>query len=173
MKSAVPLLALAAAWTMVGCTQFSPQQSALTTPIGASEVEWSRRPGNNTVSGSAIMNAGGVSHSCAGQSANLIPDSEYARARMAAIFGNATKGMRAASLGPVKFERDDPLYVSTLRTTRCDSSGSFSFQRIPDGVWYVTTSVKWQGAGASQAEGGSMMQRVDVHGGRLVKVSLP
>jgi hypothetical protein len=79
--------------------------------------------------------------------------------------------MRAASLGPVKFERDDPLYVSTLRTTRCDASGSFSFTRAADGVWYLTSSVKWQGA--SQIEGGSMMQRVDVRGGRLVKVSLP
>jgi hypothetical protein len=42
--------------------------------------------------------------------------------------------------------------------------------RVPDGVWYVTSSVKWQGA--SQMEGGSMMQRVDVRGGRLVKVVL-
>ncbi len=78
--------------------------------------------------------------------------------------------MRAASLGPVKFERDDPLYVSTLRTTPCDAAGSFSFPRVPDGVWYVTSSVKWQGA--AQMEGGSMMQRVDVRGGRLVKVVL-
>jgi hypothetical protein len=49
---------------------------------------------------------------------------ETMRARMTAIFGNATKGMRAASLGPVKFERDDPLYVSTLRTRPCDVAGS-------------------------------------------------
>ena len=90
---------------------------------------------------------------------------------MAAIFGSEAKGMRAASLGPAKFERDDPLYVSTLRTTRCDGSGTFSFARVPDGVWYVTSSVKWQGA--SQVEGGSMMQRVEVRGGRQVKVSLP
>ena len=122
------------------------------------------------MSGIAVINAGGTSHSCAGQSANLIPDSAYARARMTAIFGNATKGMRAASLGAVKFERDDPLYVSTLRTTRCDALGSFSFPRVPDGVWYVTSSVKWQGA--SQIEGGSLMQRVDLSGGRLVKVTL-
>jgi hypothetical protein len=89
---------------------------------------------------------------------------------MTAIFGNATRGMRAASLGPVKFERDDPLYVSALRTTPCDVAGSFSFPRVPDGVWYVTSSAKWQGA--AQMEGGSMMQRVDVRGGRLVKVVL-
>ena len=143
----------------------------MSTPIAPSEVDWSRKSGANTVSGNALMKAGGTTHTCAGQSANLIPDSAYARARMTAIFGNETKGMRAASLGPAKFDRDDPLYVSSLRTTRCDASGSFSFPRVPDGVWYVTSSVKWQGA--SQVEGGSMMQRVDVRGGKLVKVTLP
>lgn len=157
---------------VAGCTQFAPpQQTALSTPIAPSEIDWSRKSGANTVSGVAVINAGGMPHTCAGESALLIPDSAYARARMTAIFGNTTKGMRAASQGPAKFDRDDPLYVSTLRTTRCDASGSFSFPRVPDGVWYVTSSVKWQGA--SQVEGGSMMRRVDVRGGRLVKVSLP
>jgi hypothetical protein len=169
MKRAAPLLGLILA--VAGCAQFQPQQTALSTPIAPSEVDWARASGANTVSGVALIKAGGASHSCAGQSAILIPDSAYARARMTAIFGNATKGTRAASLGPAKFERDDPLYVSTLRTTRCDVSGSFSFPRVPDGVWYVTSSVKWQGA--SQVEGGSMMQRVDVRGGRLAKVMLP
>ena len=153
-----------------GCAQLGLQETALSTPIAASEVDWARKSGANTVSGLAVMNAGGTTHTCAGQSANLIPDSAYARARMTAIFGNATKGTRAASLGPVKFERDDPLYVSTLRTAPCDAAGSFSFPRVPDGVWYVTSSVKWQGA--SQIEGGSMMQRIDVRGGKLVKVVL-
>lgn len=169
MKPAAMFLILILAVT--GCAQFTPQETALSTPIAPSEVDWARGTGSNSVSGTAVMKAGGTSHTCAGQSAILIPDTAYARARMTAIFGNASKGMRAASLGPVKFERDDPLYVSSLRTTRCDASGSFSFPRVPDGIWYVTTSVKWQGA--SQAEGGSMMQRVDVRGGRLVKVSLP
>ena len=169
MKPASLFLGLILAAT--GCAQFGLQQAALSTPIAPSDVDWARRGGANTVSGIAIMNAGGTSHSCAGQSANLIPDNAYARARMTAIFGNATRGMRAASLGAVKFDSDDPLYVSTLRTVRCDAMGSFSFPRVPDGVWYVTSSVKWQGA--SQVEGGSVMQRVDLRGGRLVKVMLP
>jgi len=71
-----------------------------------------------------------------------------------------------------KFDRDDPLYVSTLRRTTCDASGSSSFPRVPDSVWYVTTAVKWDGPG-HRAEGGSMMKRVDVRGGKLVKVTLP
>ena len=156
---------------VAGCAQFSPQQSALTSGIAPAEVEWARKTGRNTVSGTASLKVAGTTHSCAGQSANLIPETAYARARMTAIFGNASRGTRAASLGPVKFERDDPLYVSSLRTARCDAAGSFSFPGVPDGAWYVTTSVKWQGT--AQVEGSSMMQRVDVQGGKLVKVTLP
>lgn len=167
MKPAALLLGL----LLAGCAQLGLQDRALSTPIAPSEVDWARKSGANSVSGIALMKAGGATHTCAGQSANLIPDSAYARARMAAIFGSEARGMRASSLGPVKFERDDPLYVSTLRTTRCDGSGTFSFARVPDGIWYATTSVKWQGA--SQTEGGSMMQRVELRGGRQVKVSLP
>lgn len=177
MKSAAfpTALFLALGLVLAGCAQlglptFGLQGAALSTPIAPAEVEWSRKSGANTVAGTATLKAGSATHTCAGQSANLIPDTAYARARMTAIFGNDTRGMRAASLGPVKFERDDPLYVSTLRTTRCDASGSFAFPHVPDGVWYVTSSVKW---GPTQMEGGSMMQRLDVRGGRLVKVVLP
>jgi hypothetical protein len=153
---------------LAGCAQFQ-QQAALSTGIAPGEVEWARKTGRNTVSGNASLKSGGTTYTCAGQSANLIPDTAYARARMTAIFGNSSRGTRAANLGPVKFERDDPLYVSTLRTARCDTSGSFSFPGVPDGVWYVTTSVKWQDG----TQGSSMMQRVDVQGGRLTKVILP
>jgi hypothetical protein len=153
---------------LAGCAQFQ-QQAALSSGIAPAEVEWARKTGRNTVSGNASLKSGGTTYTCAGQSANLIPDTAYARARMTAIFGNSSRGTRAANLGPVKFERDDPLYVSTLRTARCDTSGSFSFPGVPDGVWYVTTSVKWQDG----TQGSSMMQRVDVQGGRLTKVILP
>jgi hypothetical protein len=164
---AIPL-ALALILALAGCAQFQ-QQAALSTGIAPGEGEWARKTGRNSVSGNASLKSGGTTHTCAGQSANLIPDTAYARARMTAIFGNASRGTRAASLGPVKFERDDPLYVSSLRTARCDSSGSFSFPGVPDGVWYATTSVKWQDG----TQGSSMMQRVDVQGGRLTKVILP
>jgi hypothetical protein len=166
MKS-IPL-ALALILALAGCAQFQ-QQAALSTGIAPGEVEWARKAGRNTVSGNASLKSGGTTYTCSGQSANLIPDTAYARARMTAIFGNSSRGTRAANLGPVKFERDDPLYVSSLRTARCDASGSFSFPGVPDGVWYVTTSVKWQDG----TQGSSMMQRVDVQGGRLTKVMLP
>src|SRR3954465_4276717 len=108
MKPAALLLGL----ILAGCAQFGSQDTALSTSIAPSEVDWARKSGANSVSGIALLKTAGTSHTCAGQSANLIPDSAYARARMAVIFGSEAKGMRAASLGPVKFERDDPLYVS-------------------------------------------------------------
>jgi hypothetical protein len=166
--SSVIALILGAILAVAGCAQLGLPGSALSTPIAPSEVEWARKTGANTVVGNATTKSGTTTRTCAGQSANLIPDTAYARARMTAIFGNDSRGTRAASLGPVKFERDDPLYVSSLRTTRCDASGSFAFPRVPDGIWYATTSVKW-----GEGEGGSMMRRVEVRGGRLVKVTLP
>ena len=131
MKPLAPILGLALA--LAGCSQFDqafapPPPSALSQPIQAAEIDWSRKSGANTVSGIATMKAGETTHTCGGQAANLVPDSAYARARMTAIFGNDTRGTRASAQGPVKFDRDDPLYVSTLRRTTCDASGSFSCQ---------------------------------------------
>jgi hypothetical protein len=68
---------------------------------------------------------------------------------MTAIFGSAAGDMRPTSAGAVKFERDDPRYVA----------------------WYVTTSVKWNGP--SGIEGGSMMRRVSLSGGRTATATLP
>ena len=87
MKPAALLLGLVLA--VAGCAQFAPQETALSTPIAPSEVDWARGSGANTVSGIALIKAGGTTHTCAGQSAILIPDSAYAHARMTAIFSRA------------------------------------------------------------------------------------
>ena len=67
---------------------------------------------------------------------------------------------------------DEIIAAYAATAARCDTAGSFSFPRVPDGIWYATTSVKWDGP-AQQVEGGSMMQRGEVRGGRLVKLTLP
>jgi hypothetical protein len=124
-------------------------------------MAWAQGDGRNTVTGFAVLRTvGGEARTCAGLQAILIPDSPYARERMTAIFGNIAKGTRESMRGPVKFRGDDPLYVSLLRTTRCDGQGTFTFERVPDGAWYATTSVEWKADPRSLfSEGGSMMQR--------------
>lgn len=78
MKPLAPLLGLALA--LAGCSQIDqamapPPPSALSQPIQAAEIDWSRRSGANTVSGIATMTAGDTTHTCGGQAANLVPDS--------------------------------------------------------------------------------------------------
>jgi hypothetical protein len=152
------------------------QQATLASSMNAAEMAWARGEGANTVTGFAILRTvGGEARTCAGLTAQLIPDSVYARERMAAIFGNTVKGTRASNRGAVKFTTSgDPLYLSLVRTTRCDGQGAFTFERVPDGVWYVTTSVTWKSDPTSPLnEGGSMMQRVELRGGQTTRVTLP
>ncbi len=158
---------------LTGCAQFAPQETALSTPIASTEVEWAHGGGANTVSGIALIKSGGNTHTCAGQSAILIPDSAYARARMTAIFGNASKGMRAASLGPAKFERG--------RSALCLDAAHGALRR--DGQLLLSACARRRVVRHEQREmagrfaGGPRAarscRRVDLHGGRLVKVMLP
>lgn len=156
-----------------GCVQ---QQATLHSTVSLTEMAWAQGEGRNTVTGFAVLRTiSGEARTCAGLTVNLIPDNSYARERMSAIFGSTVKGQRSANEGPVKFGSDDDrAYIALLRQTRCDGQGSFTFERIPDGIWYVTTSVTWKAnPGSFLTEGGSMMQRVELQGGLTVRVTLP
>jgi hypothetical protein len=166
-------LLLAFVLVISGCVQ--QQQVALTTSVNPSETDWARKDGANTINGFGVLRTvSGEARTCAGLAANVIPDSSHTRERMLAIFGSVVKGTRAANNGAVKFSNEDSQYTSLIRTTRCDGQGNFTFERVPDGTWYVTTSVVWKANPSSPLfEGGSMMQRVEVRGGQTIKVSLP
>lgn len=161
------------ALVVAGCVQ-QQQQVALTTTLNHSELDWAKKDGKNTVTGFAVLRTvGGEARTCAGLPVGLSPDSAYARERMMAIYGNTVKGTRPAN-NPVKFTNDDPSYRSVIRETRCDGQGGFSFEKVPDGTWYVATAVTWKANPNSPLfEGGHMMQRVEVRGGQTVKVTLP
>jgi len=166
-------LFLAFALAISGCVQ-QQQQVALTTSFNPSEFEWARKDGNNAISGFAVLRTvGGEARTCAGLPAYLGPDSAYTRERIMKIYGSTEKGTRAAN-DPLKFTNDDASYRSILRETRCDGQGGFTFEKVPDGTWYVTTSVVWKANPSSPLfEGGNMMRRVEVRGGQTAKVTLP
>ena len=50
-------------------------------------------------------------------------------------------------------------YRALSRETTCDSQGNFTFDRIADGTFYVTTRVTWEVQRYS-TEGGYLFQRV-------------
>ena len=70
MKPAALFLGLILAITAFA--QFGLQEAALS-PIASSEIDWVRQSGINIATGLALINDDGMTHTCAGQSANLIP----------------------------------------------------------------------------------------------------
>lgn len=158
---------------VAGCVEQGPPPLTQTQSFNPADVAWASKPGKNAVTGHAVLRTvGGEARTCAALPVQLIPDSSYARERMLALYGSIRKGTRQAA-GASRFERTDPEYISSSRQTRCDGQGYFSFDDVPDGVWYVTAVVVWQAPGNPAPQGGAMMERIELAGGKTVKVALP
>ena len=115
----------------------------------------------------------GEARTCAGLEVMLAPDSAHARERIIATYGNLEKGSIQAHQVP-KFSKNDPNYAAAIRTTRCDGQGNFSFEKLPDGTFYVSAPVLWKANPRSPLyEGGIIMQKVTLRGNAVTKVTLP
>lgn len=140
------------------------------------QVPRASQRGTNAVRGSAALRStGGELRTCAGSTVALLPDSEYTRDRMRRLYGSVERGSNDLAPGAVRrIEPADPAFATVVRSTSCDIHGRFAFTAVPDGTWYVTTSVGWRTRGndpASQA-GAALMQRVTLSGGGTVQVRL-
>lgn len=162
---AVGLLAL-----MQGCAgPLFVKTIHLTSEFDPNEVAYATQTGTATVKGSAFMRQrGGGVVTCAGEDVSAIPIGRYATERIMAIYGNTERGINTG-LG-FKFEPEDPRYMGSRRTTRCDAQGRFQFSLMPRGDYYLVTRVRWMVAGAT--EGGFLMQRVSVGAADNVEVIL-
>lgn len=125
--------------------------------------------GTNTIKGSAVMRQrGGGVVTCAGGVVTLVPATDYAIERMSAIYGGANIITRRHNR---TFIPDPPEYDTMVKTTHCDAQGFFKFERLADGDFFVITVVAWQ-VQRYQVEGGALMRRVAVQGGRTAEIVL-
>ena len=167
---------LATAMMLASCASTMPAPRYLrqaTIPFNAADAAWSTRPGKNTISGSALMRTMvGDVKTCAGLLVELIPETPYARERMAISFGSGDSGYFPASnlTAPAPY----PEYNRTVRRSVCDAQGTFSFEGLPDGAYFVTASVVWNipMRDVALVQGGDLMQRVTVGGGETHKIVL-
>ena len=127
------------------------------------------RPGTNTIKGSGLIRQqGGGVVTCAGNEVVLIPATAYSTERMKAIYPSAEGGLTV--LGEIRFEPNPPEYRTTVRTTKCDAQGSFVYDRVADGKFFVVSSVVWYVRDIRQ--GGNMMKSVTLSGGETKTVVL-
>ena len=139
------------------------------------EVRWFESFGDNVIQGEARLSTkAGEIRTCGSESdtVTLVPVSKYGRERMIITFGNDESGFRSR---PSELAIADPLYLKTVKETGCDDAGRFLFENLPDGDYFIISSVTWTVYTASEkapTQGGNLMKRVRVRGGEVAKVLL-
>ncbi len=147
---------------------------ALHTRFQPHEVAWFSNRGTNTIEGTAIARAyNGTAKTCAALTVTLFPASTYANERMSALYQSDQEGFNPILMGrSANFDNDDPGYIQTAKTTRCDAHGHFAFSELPDGDYFLVGEVTWQDRRAGLRQGGYLMRRVRVGSGETKEVLL-
>lgn len=148
---------------LAGC---AAPAAKISTPFNEAQAAALMRPGNNTIKGSALLrqNGGGVV-TCAGETVDLVPATEYAKQRFDHRFGKRTFASTLKAL-----ENGPPAYDRLSRQTRCNAIGAFTFDRVADGDFYLVTSVDWSSGG--RRYGGYLANLVRVRGGQVKDIVL-
>jgi len=119
--------------------------------------------GHASISGQAfVRQTNGKLLRAVGTDVFLIPRTAYADERIAAIYGEGDKQKWA------RVPDADPLYEQYMRKTVASSGGSFRFERVPDGAYYVVAMIFLPGEFVSAEF--PILERVTVSGGRSVRV---
>ena len=126
--------------------------------------------GTNIVRGSGLVRqAGGGVVTCAGNPVFLMPVTSTAREWATHLYGSPQAGYRSAGGPGVMFDGAEE-FMSAVRTANCDAQGSFRFDHVANGEFYVFTRIVWRVGGEMQ--GGSVMRSVSLKGGSSVEVVL-
>jgi hypothetical protein len=172
MKALLAAVVLAAIGS--GCAQnYTTYYPSMRQSVAFDSAEAERRmqPGKNSIRGSALLRQrGGGVVNCAGYSVTLTPATAYAAERMAMMYSSRTEGYFPYMTWSFTWANTDPNYLRLQRKTACDAQGSFRFENLADGDYYLETSVFWRVAGESQ--GGHLMKRVTLRGGAAHDVVL-
>ncbi len=173
MKIAVSLAlaGLLTACAQPGMTPTAPAPIQLGIAFDSAMASALLADGVNMVKGSAFMRQqGGGVVTCAGSDVYLVPATPYAKRRITYLYGTEGPSGSSSRRGDIRFEPDAPNYVTLVKRTKCDAQGSFAFDRVADGEFYVQTRVTWQVA--NRLQGGNLMHFVKVQGGQVISVVL-
>ena len=140
------------------------------------DVAWSKKPGENTIVGTAKVASSGQARTCASLPVRLAPDSDYTRERVALLYGDTKEAFVDAKQAARAREKSGaavtPAYEKAVKASTCDGSGRFVFKNLPDGAYYVMAPVVWRGKLGEVSEGGFFMQRITVAGGETRRITL-
>lgn len=139
-------------------------------PFDAEAAKKQLAEGPNSVKGSALIRqAGGGVVTCAGKPVFMMPVTAAAKEWAAQLYGTSRGGFHNAQGRGIQFKGRDDMFAAT-RTTTCDAQGSFKFDRVADGQFFLFTRITWIVAGSIQ--GGSVMRPITLSGGQMTEIVL-
>jgi hypothetical protein len=173
------VLATTASIALSACasTQFGRSEQSDRDRFDPQAVAWSKKPGKNSIAGTAeLTTRAGTTKTCAGLEVRLVPDAPYTRDRVAMLYGTTDEGFVNAAEAKEVQERSeavvDPAYKRSHKVSTCDAKGHFAFTNLADGSYYVLAPVVWRAAGNAGTDGGFLMQRVDLAGGKSKRLHM-
>jgi hypothetical protein len=136
----------------------------LTTAFDAQAASFINASGRAKVSGQAFvrLNSGKLWRAT-GTDVHLIPRTAHADERIAALYGN-----RNQLRWGVRMPDADPLYEQYMRKTVASSGGSFSFDHVADGEYYVVAMIHLPSEVSFIQF--PILERVHVQGGKSVRL---
>lgn len=157
------------------CT-ITPKQIELKNKFDVNEAKRLMKDGKNTIKGSALLRqVGGGIQTCAGEVVTLFPFTKYAEERMSYLYANTERGYYNFHRSFI-FNPNEAAYAVFVKREYCDVDGRFTFEKVADGTFFVVAPVRWSVVlnqyGATQAQGGILMQKVTVKNGEMKRVVL-
>ena len=148
----------------------SPQIIKSAVPFDREQASEMLKVGTNTIKGSALIRQNnGATVTCEGNEVELLPATKYAEDRIQQIYGSTERGFRQARGFDAR--GFDPDYATLTRLTVCNAQGFFTFSGVSDGDFFITTSIVWR-TNPYLLDGGVLMKRVRINGGREIEVVL-
>ena len=133
------------------------------------------KEGKNVIEGSAVWREkNGNIQKCSGYQVSLYPITKYAEERVNHLYGNLQRGAREAKKEKIVFVPDEIMFHKLSKKTICDVDGKFAFEDVADGDYFAVTKILWGNPEKpeEQTEGGNLMQKVSVKGGKKIKIVL-
>ena len=149
----------------IGCQiQARPREVLERIPFPAEEYEALTSTGTGAVSGQAFLRTrGGEVKTAAGSEVILNPVTTYSE-----------QWWDEAFIGGSDLTAPDPRYGEYWRAKTVDAQGSFRFDRVPAGEYFITTVVFWEAPTAYglQPQGGRVAERISVTNDAVTEVML-
>ncbi len=130
------LLALVLSFALAGCASYGPPV-VISSTFDPEAAAFIHQNGTAAISGQAFVRRdNGRFFKAAGTDVYLIPRTDYADERMAALYGEKKYRLRETQIPEA-----DPVYETYMRTTIAGLDGKFTFEHVADGEYYVVAMI--------------------------------